>query len=80
MEHGINGIPDPFPLLVNWREHGVSPGVIRLHRQYAEETVDIPLYPYPGKTGYKTGIGFFPEQGARGVLPVAGRFLPAARE
>lgn len=80
MEHGINGIPDPFPLLVNWREHGVPPGVIRLHRQYAEETVDIPLYPYPGKTGYKTGIGFFPEQGARGVLPVAGRFLPAACE
>lgn len=80
MEHGINGVTDPFSLLVNWCEKGVRPGEIRLKRQYGEETVDIPLYPYPQKTGYTPERGFFPEPAVRGAAPVAPRYRPEAAE
>ena len=80
MEHGINGVTDPFSLLVNWCEKGVRPGEIRLKRQYGEETVDIPFYPYPQKTGYAPERGFFPEPAVRGAAPVAPRYRPEAAE
>ncbi len=80
MEHGINGVTDPFSLLVNWCEKGIRPGEIRLKRQYGEETVDIPLYPYPQKTGYAPERGFFPEPAVRGAAPVAPRYRPEAAE
>jgi feruloyl esterase len=43
--------------------------------------LDLPLYPYPTKTGWTAGAGFAPVDGPRGgVERVAERFRPAAAE
>ena len=84
MEHGlgpvINQLPDFLDLLVDWRENGVVPEMIRGQQIIDEKTIlDIPIHPYPEKTTWNEKDGFGKQVGPRGgVERIAERFLPAA--
>lgn len=66
---GINKMPDMLKLVMEWREKGKAPEVIKAQRVIDGKTeLDLSLHPYPG-------------QGKRGgVERVAERFRPAAKE
>jgi len=79
---GINRIPDMFALLVNWREKGVVPDMIKGQRIVDGKTdIDIFIYPYPLKPTWTSEAGFKPVDGPRGgVERIAERFRPPASE
>ena len=79
---GINKLPNMLDLVIQWREKGVVPGMLKAQRVINGKTeLDIPLYPYPSKTGTKSGAGLKPVDGPRGgVDRVAEHFRPAGKE
>jgi len=79
---GIDKLPGMLNLVINWREKGVVPDMIRGQRiKNGKTELDIPLYPYPAKTGWQSEAGFKPVDGPRGgVDRVAKRFSPPAAE
>jgi len=80
---GITNLPSSLGLVVDWREKGVEPKMIRGKRIVEGRTeIDIPLYPYPTKTGRDAATSTFkPVEGPRGgVDRVAERFRPPAAE
>ena len=78
---GINSLPDMLGLVMNWREKGETPHTLKARRVVDGKTeIDMPLYPYPEKTSWKSGA-FKPVNGPRGgVERVAERFRPQAAE
>ena len=82
MSHGVTlGMPEMLDLIVNWREKGIAPDVIA-GRCDVDGKIEMPLYPYPEKTGWDAKTGNFkPVAGPRGgVGRVAERFRPIAAE
>jgi len=80
---GINNLPGSLNLVIAWREKGIAPEMIRARRIIEGKTeIDIPLYPYPTKTGWDAATStFIPVEGPRGgVDRVAERFRPPAAE
>lgn len=79
---GINTLPEAFELLVNWRENNAAPEMILGQRIVEDEIeLEIELYPYPSKTGWRSDKGFERIDGPRkGVKRVAERFRPPAAE
>jgi feruloyl esterase len=79
---GINKLPNWLGLVVDWRTKAAVPDMIRGERVIGGKTeLDMPLYPYPMKTGWTTAEGFKPVAGPRGgVDRVAERFRPPAAE
>ena len=80
---GINSLPGMLELVIAWREKGVAPDMIRGKRVVNGNTeLDMPLYPYPTKTGWAAETNSFkPVDGPRGgVERVAERFRPPAAE
>jgi len=77
---GINKLPNMLDLVINWREKGVVPEMIQGQRVINGKTeLDMPLYPYPSKTGWTAETGFKPVDGPRGgVERIAERFRPPA--
>jgi len=78
---GINKMPNMLDQVMNWREKGAVPGMLKAQRIVDGKTeLDIVLYPYPTKTGWDSGQ-FRPVEGPRGgVERIAERFRPAAAE
>ena len=79
---GINKLPSMLDLVINWREKGVVPDMIQGQRVINGKTdLDMPLYPYPAKTGWTSEAGFKPVDGPRGgVERIAERFRPSAAQ
>ncbi|MEI7728912.1 MAG: tannase/feruloyl esterase family alpha/beta hydrolase [Verrucomicrobiota bacterium] len=79
---GINKLPSMLGLVINWREKGVVPDMIQAQRVINGKTeLDMPLYPYPSKTGWSPETGFKPVAGPRGgVERITERFRPSAAE
>lgn len=78
---GINKLPGMLGLVIDWREKGAVPDKIQGQRFVDGKTeIDMPIYPYPTKTGWAND-GFAPVDGPRrGVDRVANKFRPAAAE
>lgn len=80
---GINHSPNLLALVSEWREKGNAPGAVRVQRVDAGKTVlDMPLYPYPTKTGWDPATSRFkPVDGPRGgVDKVSDKCLPPPAE
>jgi len=80
---GVNSLPDTLALVVNWREKGIAPDMIRGQRIIDGKTeLDMPIYPYPTKTAWDAGTSSFkPMDGPRGSIErIAERFRPSAAE
>jgi feruloyl esterase len=79
---GINKLPSILALVIRWREAGVAPDQLQAKRIVdGKIEIDMPLYPYPMKTGHSVETGFKPVEGPRrGVDRVAERFRPPAAE
>jgi len=80
---GISKLPDALEMVIQWREKGVVPDVIRGQRVVNGKTeMDIPIYPYPVKAGWDAATASYKAvDGARGgVERVAERFRPGAAE
>ena len=80
---GINSLPSALDLVIQWREKGDAPEMIRGRRVVNGTTeLDMPLYPYPAKTGWDADAGQFKRvEGRRGgVERVAARFRPPAAD
>jgi feruloyl esterase len=77
---GINKLPNMLDLVINWREKNMAPEMIKGQRVVEGKTeLDLPLYPYPSKTGWAPETGFRPVDGPRrGVERIAERFRPSA--
>jgi feruloyl esterase len=79
---GINKLPNMLDLVMQWRENGTAPAMIQGQRIVDGKTeLDMPLYPYPTKTGWEQSTSFKPVDGPRrGVDRIATAFRPAAAE
>ncbi len=80
---GINQTPSLLEVVRSWRENGTAPGVLPgLHVADGKKEWEMPLYPYPQKTGWDAGTSSYkPVDGpGGGVDPVAERFRPPAAE
>ena len=80
---GVNQTPGLTEALRNWREKGVAPEALQgRHVVDGKTEWEMPLYPYPLKTGWDaTTSSFKPVDGPRGgVDRVADRFRPPAAE
>ena len=79
---GISKLPNMLDLVIQWREKGVVPDMLKAQRIINGKTeLDIPLYPYPSKAAWESGGGFKPVEGKRaGVDRVAERFRPVGKE
>ncbi len=79
---GINQLPDFLNLVVDWREKQTAPDRIPARRVVDGKTeIELPLYPYPQKTGQNPAGELIPMPAARGgVARVAERFRPPAAE
>ncbi len=78
---GINSLPDMLRMVIDWREKGVVPDMIKGRRMVdGKSEFEIPLYPYPTKTAWDAETNCFkPVDGPRGgVDPIAERFRPPA--
>lgn len=78
---GINQPPSLLETVRTWREKGTAPGVQTGRRVVDGKTaLEMPLYPYPAKTGWDAST-YKPVDGPRGgVERVAARFRPPAAE
>ncbi len=80
---GINTTPNLLEAVKNWREKGTVPEMLQGKRVVNGKTeLEIPLYPYPTKTGWDAGTSSFkPVEGSRGGVDRVGTsFRPAAAE
>ncbi len=80
---GINQPPNLLEAVRTWREKGTAPtSLLGRHAENGKALWDMPLYPYPTRTGWNpTTNQFEPIEGLRGgVDPIAKRFLPTAKE
>lgn len=78
---GINQAPNLLEAVRAWRETGNPPfELIGKHVEKDKPTWEMPIYPYPTKTGWNADTGSFqPMDGRRGgVEKIAERFLPKA--
>ena len=80
---GINQAPNLLDAVRAWRETGTAPvGLTGRHVEEGKVTWEMPIYPYPMKTGWDAGTrNFVPTDGKRGgVDSIAKRFLPEAKD
>ena len=80
---GIINPPDLFGAVRAWRQKGTVPDGLVGRRMVAGKTeLEMPLYPYPDKTGWDAATSSFQRvAGPRGgVEPIADRFLPPTAE
>lgn len=80
---GVNQAPNLLDAVRAWRENGTAPGaLIGRHVVNGKTEWELPLQPYPLKTGWNAATSEFqPIEGRRGgVERVAERFRPAAAE
>ncbi|MCP5542183.1 MAG: tannase/feruloyl esterase family alpha/beta hydrolase [Akkermansiaceae bacterium] len=80
---GINQAPNLLDAVRAWRETGTAPvGLTGRHVEEGKVAWEMPIYPYPMRTGWDAGTqGFKPVEGKRGgVDPIARRFLPSAKD
>ena len=79
---GFNKLPNMLDLVIQWREKGTVPDMIKAQRIINGKTgLDLPLYPYPAKASPDSSGGFKPVEGKRGgVDRVAERFRPVGKE
>jgi feruloyl esterase len=80
---GINQPPNLLEAVKNWREKGIAPDGLTGRRVVDGRTeLEMPLFPYPAKTGWDAAAGKFQRvDGPRGgVERVAERFRPPASE
>jgi feruloyl esterase len=79
---GINKLPNMLDQVIQWREQGTSPDMIKGQRVIEGKTeLDLPLYPYPSKTSWESGLGFTRIDGPRGgVDRIAERFRPKGQD
>ena len=65
---GVNHLPDWLKAVVAWREKGVAPEMVEGKRIVNGKTEwELPIYPYPTKTGWDADSGKFkPIDGPRG--------------
>lgn len=76
---GVNQPPNLLEAVRAWREQGIVPEALTgRHVENGKLLWEMPLYPYPAKTGWNAEASTFERvEGARGgVEPVAGRFRP----
>ncbi|MBN2711201.1 MAG: tannase/feruloyl esterase family alpha/beta hydrolase [Planctomycetes bacterium] len=86
-DHGGNGpgittLENTFDIIVNWRENGVAPGMIKGERKVEEKVeFSMPIYPYPALAEWDDESGYKQTTGPRGgVERVSERFRPEAAE
>jgi feruloyl esterase len=80
---GINQPPNLLDAVKAWREKGIAPDGLAGRRVVDGKTeLEMPLFPYPAKTGWDAAAGKFQKiDGPRGgVERVAERFRPPAAE
>lgn len=80
---GVNQAPNLLDAIRAWCENGSAPGALTgRHVVNGKAEWEMPLYPYPQKTGWNAGTSSFEGvDGPRGgVERVAERFRPAAKE
>ncbi len=80
---GINQPPNLLETVRAWREKGTAPFALQgRHAENGKPSWEMPLYPYPTRTGWNADIkSFEPVDGPRGgVERIAERFRPAAAE
>jgi len=80
---GLTQLPDMLEIVRAWREGSAAPDAIIARREAGGATeVEMPVYPYPKKTGWDAATRkFIPIEGRRGgVGRVADRFLPPAEQ
>jgi feruloyl esterase len=83
---GINLRENLLEVVRNWREKGKAPEGLRgSHISEGKTSLEMPVYPYPSKTGWNDATAtfkpFMPIEGARGgVERVAARFRPEAAQ
>ena len=78
---GINQRPSMLDAVRAWREQGtVPPALLGRHAEGGKVTLELPIYPYPQRTGWNATKGSYePVDGPRGgVERIAERFRPAA--
>ncbi len=78
---GINQRPNLLDPVRAWREQGTVPAaLIGRHAEGGKVTFELPIYPYPQRTGWNVKNGSYePVDGPRGgVERIAERFRPAA--
>ena len=78
---GINQGPNLLDAVRGWREKGIAPTALTgRHKQEGQTPWEMPLYPYPTKTGWNVATSRFqPVDGPRGgVDRIAERFRPPA--
>jgi feruloyl esterase len=80
---GINQLPNLLEAVRAWREKDTAPTALTGRHMEADKSGwEMPLYPYPTKTGWNAATSSFePVDGPRGgVDRIAERFLPPAAE
>lgn len=80
---GINQPPNLLEAVRTWREQGTAPTALQgRHTQEGESSWEMPLYPYPTRTGWNAANSRYePVESPRGgVDRVAERFRPPAAE
>jgi feruloyl esterase len=80
---GINQPPNLLDVVRAWREKGTAPFALTgRHAENGKTPWEMPLYPYPTKTGWNASTSSFqPVDGPRGgVERIAERFRPPAAE
>ena len=78
---GINQPPSLLDAVRAWREKGTVPeGLVGRHAEGGKDTLEMPIYPYPQRTGWNATKGSYEAvDGPRGgVDRIAERFRPAA--
>ena len=78
---GINQPPSLLDAVRAWREKGTVPeGLVGRHAEGGKVTLEMPIYPYPQRTGWNATKGSYEAvDGPRGgVDRIAERFRPAA--
>jgi feruloyl esterase len=74
--------PGILQSVIDWREKGSEPQVVHQHIAIGQTRLDIPVYPYPTKTGWDAATSTYkPVEGPRGgVARISDKCLPPAAE
>lgn len=78
---GINQPPNLLEAVRAWREKGTAPALKGKHAENGQPSWEMPLYPYPTRTGWNAATSSFQlVEGPRGGIErIAERFRPAAK-